>query len=262
MFRYTSTPFEFERKILNAHEDLSYFLTGWRDHFATIHLIDPQKKSYELRSVRPNKKIPFFHYSETGRLFTNLKAEPCDDILFTCLDLPTHTFLVTREKASYRKTLEISFRNCALCDMIYDILLPSYNHYEDSLFIIRKYLFLYPYFTDPPPDHLRKAISSDLRFLITPRDMIYSPSGYPMDYFDMTIGLKKYFLKNEKNEYIPVFIDTDEKFGGKVGYCAHCDERLIWEKDSGWRHCVDEMEWVDAYIPKEFFSKENPYIIH
>jgi len=262
IFRYSPTQPEYEKSVLIADEDIFSFLTGCRDYWNPINLIDSLNRTYQLSRAKPTRHIQFYHYRGATKLFKNLALEKGDDLLFTCLDLSTNTFLVTHQKRAQRKTLEITVRNRQLCDTVYDILLHAYCHYEDSLFLIRKYLFIYSHFTDPPPDNLRIALSSDARFLITPRDKMLSWSGYPFTHREMTVGLKKYFLKNDTNEYIPVFIDTDDECGGKVAHCTECDERLVWKPDTGWRHTVDDVGWVDTYVPKEFFKKENSLIIH
>ena len=257
MFRYTPTPREYECNVMIADEDINLFLTGWKNCWKTIILIDEQNHEYRLNRFQSTKKVPYCHYSSTGKLFERLHLEHGDDLIFTCRDLTTNTFLVKKEKRIERNILEIDIRNKRLCDLVYDILLHAYSHYESSLFLVRKYLFIYQYFSDPPPDNLRRVISADSRFVITPKDNVFSWSGMPMRGNEMVVGLKKYYLVTEKKEYIPVNIMSDDEFGGKVAYCCGCNERLIWEKDSGWRHTVDDAEWVDAYVPKEFFIKEK-----
>ncbi len=118
------------------------------------------------------------------------------------------------------------------------------------MFLIRKYLFVYPYNNPISPDHLTKAIWNDKRFLISIRDKMLSWTGSILTH-DLVVGLSKYYYLNEKGEYALVSVLSDEY--GRYGFCTLCDQRLIWEKNSGWRHSENENEW-DNYLTKEFFN--------
>ncbi|MEK7577853.1 MAG: hypothetical protein AAB492_04555 [Patescibacteria group bacterium] len=254
VFRYTPTGEEYSTGTLHAEEDLHYFLTAFRDYWPDITFLDPNGRNYLLHQVKSNKHVPFAHYSGIEQLFSRLDMQIGDDLLITCQSIETYIFLVRKERAKDRDTLQIAVRNQRLADMVADILLHAISHDEADMFLIRKYLFIYPYFTDPPPDSLRRAIASDPRFIMTPRDRMTSWTGYPMTGDRWVIGLKKYYLHSLDGTYIPVVIEADEEYGGKVAYCTHCNERLIWDQQTGWRHTKDDLEWTDAYVPKEFFT--------
>lgn len=253
IFRYTPTAEEYTSGTLRADEDLHFFLTAFREYWPDITFLDPNGRTYSLHQVKANKHVPVAHYSGIEQLFSRLDMQEGDDLLITCQNVETYTFHVRKERATDRDTLQIAVRNTQLADMVADILLHTLSHDETDMFLIRKYLFIYPHFSYPPPDSLRLAIATDPRFIMTPRDHMLSWTGYPMSGARWAIGLKKYYLRSPEGVYIPVVIQTDEEYGGKVAYCTQCNERLIWEKQTGWRHTKDDLEWSDAYVPKEFF---------
>ncbi len=256
MFRYTPTTLEYKKSVLFAEEDLLYFLAVFRNYQAIIRLIDSGNKTYCLHRTKANKHVPFAHYSDVGKLFAHLKMKAGDDLIFMCQNITTNTFLVRKERREDRDNIQIAMRNVHLADMVADILLHSPNHYEMDLFLVRKYLFVYPYFSDPPPDSLRQVTASDSRFIMTPRDKLLSWNGRTVLSGDeLVVGLKKYYFHSPNGIYSPVFIQTDDEFGGKIAYCTHCEERLIWEREIGFRHLHNESEWIDAYVPKEFYEE-------
>jgi len=70
--------------------------------------------------------------------------------------------------------------------------------------------------------------------------------------YELSVGLRKYYYLNEESQYVLATVLSDEY--GRYGFCTLCDQRLIWEKDTGWRHPKDEAEWADSYLTKEFFD--------
>lgn len=257
LFRYTPSHLELKTGTLMAEEDLLYFLTAFRDYQADIKLITTDKKSFVFHRVNANKHMPYSHYSEAKNLYSYLQLKPGDDLIFTCLDILNHSFQVQKEQNKDRDNRQIEKRGKDLADMLVDILSHSYTHYEMDLFLVRKYLFIYPYFSYPPPDSLRNIVTADSRFITTIKDRLLSWNGMTLlTGDDLVVGLKKYDLHSKDGLYIPVNIQHDDEFGGKVAYCTQCSERLIWEPKHGFRHLYSESEWIEAYLPTEFYESK------
>lgn len=256
-FRYTPDKTEIEKGVLKAEEDVHLFLTACISFWSDINLVDKEGNSHILKRLKIPRGLPFDYYRGIEKWYKKSNFELGDDMLFKCIDLKTHKFLINRQKRKERDELKITVKNRQLGDFIYDIIIHSMIKYEMDLFLVRKYLFVFP-FNDPvPPDSLVKALSKDYRFLISKDKKMLSWSGHLLDE-ELSIGIRKYYFKNEDGEYVPVIIDQDEF--GKYGYCSLCSERVIWEKETGWRHTLSDAEWADSYIPPEFFkidSKEN-----
>lgn len=238
-FRYTPQKEEIEKGILSSDEDVNLFLTAAYDYNAKINLIDDKDKQY------------FSANQSLKKWYKKYSFEYGDDILFTCLDFKQKTFKITHQKRKDRDEFMIKVKNKKLADQVYDILVHTIPKYENYLFLVRKYLFIFP-FNDPlPPDHLKKALWNDKRFLISTRDKMLSWTGKRLT-FDFDIGLKKYYFQNEKGEYVLVEVLNDEC--GKYGFCTLCGERLKWSKEKGWEH-IPEIDWAGAYLDNEFFKQ-------
>jgi len=250
-FRYTPQKKEVEKGVLLAEEDVSLFLIGVYDYGAKIILIDENKNQYPLRTCKSSKNIPFLYYRGLEKWYKRIGFEYGDDILFTCLDFNQKKYKIVHQKKKNRDEFVIKIKNKKLADLVYSILSYTMSKYELDMFLVRKYLFVYP-FNDPvPPDHLTKAIWNDKRFLISTRDKMLSSTGHPLTH-NLEIGLRKYYYLNEKGEYALATVLSDEY--GRYGFCTLCEQRLIWEKGTGWRHPKDEAEWDDSYLTKEFFD--------
>lgn len=233
-FRYTPTKLEIEKGVLLAEADLMLFLTAAHDFSAEITLIDEDNQKYKLtKSQKASEQIPFRHYQRLTKWFRKVHFEAGDDILFTCLDIETHTFRIHRQKQGERDELMIHSRNKQLADVVFDILNHSISKYESDLFLVRKYLYIYPFHEPIPPDHFIKALTPDKRFLISKNDQMLSWTGHLLDNW-LTVGLRKYYFKNDMREWVPVLIDEDK--WGKFGFCSQCNEKLVWDEESGWQH--------------------------
>jgi len=250
-FRYTPQEKEIKKRVLSAEEDLHLFLTAARDYWEDVTLIDDLNNQYFLKRSKAATKRSFSAYQGLALWYKKVGFKYGDDILFTCLDFSQKKYKIVHLKKKNRDEFVIKIKNKKLADFVYSILSFNMNKYEMDTFLIRKYLFIYP-FNDPvPPDSLTKAIWNDKRFLISTRDKMLSWTGHLLTY-ELSIGLRKYYYLNEKGEYVLVTVLSDEY--GRYGFCTLCDQRLIWEKDIGWRHPNDEMEWTDSYLTKEFFD--------
>ncbi|MCL4374647.1 hypothetical protein M1523_02170 [Patescibacteria group bacterium] len=254
IFRYTPQKNEIQKGLLFAEEDLHLFLTAARDYWSDITLIDNFNNQYLLKKHKARSKIPFSYYRGLAPWYKKVGFQDNDDILFTCLDFNQKKFKIVHQKQQDRDEFIIKVKNKKLADLVYSILSYTIPKYELDTFLIRKYLFVFPYNEPDPPDHLTKAIWNDKRFLISTRDKMLSWSGYPLNH-DLEIGIKKYYYQNERGEYYPVCILSDEY--GRYGFCDHCEQRLIWEKNTGWRHPVNEAEWSESYLTKEFFNLDK-----
>ncbi len=238
-FRYTPKKEEIDKGLLSAEEDLQLFLTAAYDYNANITLIDENNNQYRLKRIKTSK-LSFMYYRGIARWYRLAHFEIGDDILFTCLNFNQKMYKIRQQKKKEQDEFMIKVKNRKLADMIYDILQHTVFKYEMDLFLVRKYLFIYPYNDPIPPDYLKKAIALDKRFLISDRDRMLSWTGKPlMDY--LTIGIRKYYLKNDKGEYMPVVIQSDEF--GRFGFCPSCQQKLIWEIRNGWRHQRNDFEY-------------------
>lgn len=253
-FRYTPQKIEIQKGLLSAEEDLHLFLTAASDYWSDITLIDDFNKRYLLKRNKAATKRSFSYYRGLAQWYKKVDFEYGDDILFTCLNFNEKQFKIVHQKKKDRDEFIIKIKNRKLADLVYKILSYTIPKYELDMFLIRKYLFVFPYEESIPPDYLTKAIWNDKRFLISTRDKMLSWTGYPLDH-DLEIGLRKYYYQNEQGEYYPVSILSDEY--GRYGFCEHCEQRLIWEKESGWRHPVNDVEWSESYLSKEFFDLDK-----
>ncbi|MBI5123771.1 hypothetical protein HZA75_07990 [Candidatus Roizmanbacteria bacterium] len=249
-FRYTPKKIEVEKGVLFADEDVRFFLIGVFDYDAKIILVDENKNEYPLKTCRPSKNIPFSYYRCLEKWYKKIGFEYGDDILFTCLDFNQKKYKIVRQKKKDRDEFIIKIKNKKLADLVYNILSFTISKYELDMFLVRKYLFVYPYNDPAPPDSLVKAFWNDKRFLISTRDKMLSWSGTLLTH-GLNIGLRKYYYLNEKGEHALVTVLSDEF--GRYGFCTLCNQRLIWEKDTGWQHLENENDWAD-YLPKEFFK--------
>lgn len=249
-FRYSPQKIEVEKGVLLADEDIYLFLVAVFDYDSKIILIDENNNQYPLKSCRSSKYIPFSYYRRLEKWYKEVGFEYGDDILFTCLDFNQKKYKIVRQKKKDRDEFVIKIKNKKLADLVFSILSYTLPKYEHDMFLVRKYLFVYPYNEPIPPDSLVKAIWNDKRFLISTRDKMLSMSGYPMTH-GLDIGLRKYYYLNDKSKYALVTVLSDEF--GRYGFCTLCDQRLHWEKATGWRHPENENDWVD-YLTKDFFD--------
>lgn len=253
-FRWTPSEFEFSKKVLCAEEDAHLFLAAAGNYWAVITLVDKEGGNiYQIKRIKRSGRMPVSYYLGLTAWFKKTGFELGDDILLTCQSLADLRFLVRKERKQDRNEQLIAERNRELADLVYDIILHSWTHSEQDLFLFRKYVYVYPFNREVAPDSLRHALDNDSRFLISGRDEVLGISGNSLNDY-LQVSLRKYYFQNNNREWVPVFLSSDEY--GRYGYCAHCEERLIWEQESGWRHLKDELEIVDAYLPKEFFSKK------
>lgn len=256
-FRHTPQAIEIENGILSTETDIFYYLITSFDYKSKITLYDEENIAYPLSDRKQLKTFKSDYLTGLVKWFKKYHFEIGDDILFTCIDIKTHAFKVQRQIKQDRDEFIITVKNKKLADLVYDIINHTPVKQEGDMFLIRKYLYVYP-FNDPvPPDNLVNILVNDKRFLISTIDKMYSWTGHRIDDF-LTVGLRKYYLYNDKNSWIPVIIDQDEF--GKYGYCTHCNERVIWESGTGWRHTKSDLEYAESYIPKEFFKPGNPII--
>jgi len=252
-FRHTPSKEEIEKGILTTETDLFYYLISAVDFQAKVTLIDEDNLLYPLSFSKSYKNRPNRYYAGLKKWFTKYDFKEGDDLAFTCKSISDYTYYLHRVKKDERDNFLIKVRNKKLADLVYDILKYTVPKYEDIMFLIRKYLYIYP-FNDPiPPDSLITIVSADSRFLFSGKDKMLSWTGHLFNE-STVIGIKKYFYKNQQGQMMPVIITSDEY--GKFGYCPKCNERLIWEKNTGWRHTKDELEYVDAYLDKDFFKKD------
>ena len=249
-FRYTPEKIEVEKGVLLADEDMYLFLVAVFDYDSKIILIDENNNQYPLKSCRSSKYIPFSYYRGLEKWYKEVGFEFSDDILFTCLDFSQKKYKIIRQKKKDRDEFVIKIKNKKLADLVFSILVHTIPKYEHDMFLVRKYLFVYPYNDPIPPDSLVKAIWDDKRFLISTRDKMLSWSGTLLTH-TLDIGLRKYYYLNEKEEFALATVLSDEF--GRYGFCTLCDQRLHWEKVTGWRHPENENDWVD-YLTKEFFD--------
>lgn len=249
-FRYTPQEKEIKKGLLSAEEDIHLFLTAAHDYWADIILIDETNNQYLLKRKKAYSKRSFSAYHGISPWYKRVGFEYGDDILFTCLDFNQKKYKIVHQKKKDRDEFVIKIKNKKLADLVYSILSYTIPKYELDMFLVRKYLFVYPYKDSIPPDSLVKAIWNDKRFLISTRDKMLSWSGTLLTH-NLDIGLRKYYYLNDKGEYALVSVLSDEY--GRYGFCTLCDQRLIWEKDSGWCHSENEGDWVD-YLTKEFFD--------
>lgn len=253
-FCYTPQKQEVEKGVLLADEDIYLFLVAVFDYDSKIILIDENKSEYPLKSCKSSKYIPFAYYRGLEKWYKKVGFEYGDDILFTCLDYNQKKYKIVRQKKKDRDEFVIKIKNKKLADLVFNILSYTLPKYEQDMFLVRKYLFVFNYNDPVPPDHLTKAIWTDKRFLISTRDNMLSWTGKRLTH-DLVIGLRKYYYINDKGEYFPVNILSDEY--GRYGFCDLCEQRLIWEKEYGWRHTQDDSEWGDSYLTKEFFEMDK-----
>lgn len=206
--------------MLFAEEDLHLFLTAAHNFWSDIILIDDSNKKYLIKRNKTTSKRSFSYYRGLAQWYKRVGFEYSDDVLFTCLDFNLKKYKIIHQKKKDRDEFIIKVKNRKLADLVYSILSYTIPKYELDMFLIRKYLFVYPYNDPIPPDYLTKAIWNDKRFLISTRDKILSWSGHPLTH-DLEIGIRKYYFQNEKGEYFPVSILSDEY--GRYGFCILCD---------------------------------------
>lgn len=257
-FRYTPSKEEIAKGILRRDGDLGLFLIAWNHYEAIIRLIDEKNHRYKLVHRDRSKTINFPYYEGIAEWYERTDFAEGDDLLLTCLDIRSYTFSIRKETLAQRDEFVIGIKNKKLADLVYDILNHSVAKYEADFFLFRKYLYVYPYNTNTPPDHLLKALTNDKRFLISSRDKMLSWTGKLLDSW-LAIGLKKYYFKNEQNEWVPVFIGQN-KSGKKFGYCSQCKERMLWQGNYIWQHPKIPGEYVRKYLKPDFFifDKNKP----
>lgn len=253
MFRFTPTQENISGGTLSYYGGINAFLSARRNP-ETVTLIDQKGNAFFIHHTFPKYGSRRNHFSGLKKLYTSLDVHYGDDVTFTCIDIDIFKFLVQRVTISERNNLQIKIRNRALADYIVNILKYSYAHSEQELFLVEKYLYSYPYFSDPPPDELYRAIADDPRFIFSPRDVISINDGniLTMELIGPTVGLKKYFYKDPSGRYFWVSIQVDDEYGGKYGWCSECWNRMVWEPGSGWRHAKDEFE-IEV-VPKTFWT--------
>ncbi len=254
-FRYTPTKQEIEKGFISAEDDLYLFLTACFDYSAIITFIDESGTKHILSKSKSVKEFPYRVYTGFKSWYQKNDFHLGDDIFFTCLDWREHMFSFKRQKKQNRDEFVIAVRNRKLAAMVFDILNHSVSKYEADLFLVRKYLFIYPFNNPVPPDQLEKVLRKDKRFLISRFDKMLSWTGHLIDDW-LTIGLRKYYYQNDRGEWVPVSIISDEY--GRYGFCNLCSERMKWSKDKGWQHLENELDSVDAYLDKSFFKEGLP----
>lgn len=251
-FRYTPSKREIEKGILKGDDDLGSFLTAWNHHDATIIFIGDKENRYKLSRHNNPKIIEFPYYAGIAGWYKKTGFEEGDDILLTCTDIRTYIFSIRKERRTDRDEFIISIKDKKLADLVYDILNHSVAKYESDFFLFRKYLYIYPYNEDIPPDHLFRALEGDKRFLISSRDKMLSWTGKLLNDW-LTIGLKKYYFQNDQNEWTPVFIEQN-KHGRKFGYCSQCGDKMYWASKYLWLHPKTQGEYSRKYLDTSFFT--------
>ncbi|HUD44550.1 MAG TPA: hypothetical protein VMR41_03350 [Patescibacteria group bacterium] len=254
-FRYTPSKREIEKGVLRRDDDLGAFLTAWNHHDATITLIDDKENQYNLSHHVNPKVVKFPYYSGIAEWYKRTDFEEEDDILLKCIDIRTYTFSIWKEKRTERDEFAIAIKNKKLAGLVYDILNHGFAKHESDFFLIRKYLYVYPYNENIPPDHLFKALAEDKRFIISSRDKMLSWTGRLLDHW-LTIGLKKYYFQNDQNEWTPIFIGQNNQ-GRKFGYCSQCGEKMYWQGEYAWQHPQIQGEFTRKYLDKNFFIFEK-----
>lgn len=253
-FRYRPNEDEIKKGIISICDDLYLFLTTCFDYMAEITLIDQKKNVYTVKRSKSRKQP--LHFTGLKKWYRETTFKKGDDILFTCIDLTNHTYSFFHERKECRDEFAIAVRNRELADMVFDILNHSVSKYESDLFLVRKYLFIYPFEKDPPPDQLVHALSTDKRFLISKFNKMLSWTGHWLDNW-LTIGLRKYYYQDKEGAWVPVSIITD-KFG-RYGFCTQCSQRMVWSKHDGWQHINEDSDYVDTYLDKTFFQEGLQY---
>ncbi len=252
-FRYTPSKREIDKGILRSDDDLGMFLTAWDHSNASIIFIDDKENKYNVSNVVTKKVVKFPYYEDIAGWYKRVAFEEGDDILFKCLDISTCTFSIWKEKREERDGSAISIKNKKLTDLVYDILNHDSIKYEMVLFVVRKYLYIYPYNEDIPPDYLSKVLSEDNRFVISSRDKMFSWTGHLISSHWLTIGLKKYYFHNSDKKWIPVFIEQN-KNGKKFGYCSQCGETMYWAGEYQWLHAQFPGEYSRKYLNSSYFT--------
>lgn len=131
--------------------------------------------------------------------------------MFTCLDYNQKKYKIVRQRKKDRDEFVIKIKNKKLADLVFSILSYTIPKYEHDMFLVRKYLFVYPYNDPIPPDSLVKAIWNDKRFLISTRDKMLSWTNRQLTP-ELSIGLRKYYYLNKKGEFALVTVLSD-KYG-------------------------------------------------
>jgi len=254
-FRYTPTEFEIEKGYISADDDFHLFLTACFDYSSEITLIDEDGIKHVLPKSTSRKEIFYRVYNGFKKWYQKNDFHEGDDILITCLEWRNHTFSFKKQKKHERDEFIIEVRNRHLANMVFDILNHSISKYESDLFLVRKYLFTYSFNKEIPPDQLAKVLKKDKRFLISRFNKILSWTGHLLKDW-LTIGLRKYYCRNDRDEWVPVSVISDEF--GRYGFCNLCLERMKWSKEKGWQHLENELDGVDAYLDKSFFKEGLP----
>ena len=135
-----------------------------------------------------------------------------------------------------------------LADAAYSALNYEFTRYCSDMFMIRNYFFLINPRTHPNP--MNEALVYDPRFVNNFSHQLVSWTDYLIDRSHPVHGQRKYYYLHQSGAYVPVQILTDYEFGEKFGVCSLCNARMIWELWCGWRHCKDDLEWVN----KDFFN--------
>lgn len=252
-FRVSPGQLEINKGIIRADEELPIFLASSYHTFDPVFLVDEDKSEYLIRTIKYAKTASFEYYKDLNEWFKKYNFQFGDDIIFTCLSYQDKKYLIKHIKKSDRDEKLISLKNKILADYVYKIILMTIYKYEDIMFLFRKYMFTFPFNDDIPPDPIFNALLSDHRFVLSTRDRILNHAGQIIE--AKIIGLSKYYFDDKDGNKVLVEILSDEF--GKFGSCSLCNERMIWEPNSGWRHCKDDMEWADTEIPKEFFKLDK-----
>lgn len=252
-FRYSPTAREIKKGILQA-SDVGFFLNSPYDYTDHVILIDDQKNQHTLSRAKLASSIRSPYLSGLSKFYKITNFIEGDDIIFTCVDIKTHTFLIEKEARAQRDEFTIKIKNQKLANMVFDIINHTIPKQETDMFLFRKYLYVYPYNEPTPPDHLIKALENDKRLLISKRDPMFSWTGRLLDDW-LTIGLKKYYFLNYQKIWTPVLIEKNKN--GKRGYCTQCNDWMHWDKKKGWQHPEIEGEYRRRYINPSFFSFDS-----
>lgn len=253
IFRYTPSSEEVKNDELNHDSDLAEILTlGCRPRDQVV-VVDEAGWRYRLKRSGAKDHLLGFGLTGLRRWYERVHFQVGDDMVFTCQSYTPSLYLLARLPKERRDETRIVQRNEQLADLIYRQLSADIRKWIHLMFVVRKYVFVFPFHDPTPPDHLLRVLQHDSRFLASPK---LANDGHPMK--EWVVGIKKYFFQNDQGLWIDVFVDKDEI--GSFGSCGQCDQRLRWSREYGWRHIEHEEETADCYLSPEFFNFDRPSV--
>lgn len=249
-FRYTPSQGEIQSGKLEQGTDLLEILTLGcaRRGDRKVTALDSSGKSHTLKVAREKTGAYGFALSGLKPWYAKAGFAHGDDILFTCTAYSPPAYRIERVPKGARDEAATAQRNSQLADLVFRQLLKEVKKFCHVMFLVRKYVFLFPFNDSVPPDSLFKALAGDPRFLVSKNVAGYD--GKPMH--EWIVGIRKYFFEREDGVWIEVSVTKDEF--GSFGSCTQCWERLIWNKENGWQHVEHDWDLAVSYLTPEFFN--------